>query len=105
MNGTTRKLRAFASCLFAAGTSGEARLRRQSTGKTPGSMFHWADLILAMESKHRSRLEEQFGYLDEMPRVAVLGIPDEFEKMDPELVDQIRERTEAILLDFLRDHT
>lgn len=46
----------------------------------------WADLILVMEQKHRSRLMAQFSRAMQYKTVHVLDIPDEYEFMDPELI-------------------
>lgn len=57
----------------------------------------WADVILVMEEKHKSRLLAGFRQaLGDKP-VHVLDIPDEYRYMDPELVAQL-ERSVADLL-------
>lgn len=69
-----------------AGTSPDA--------ETPISadLIEWADLIFVMESVHRRRLNKQFTRLLQPKRIIVLGIPDEYNYMDPELVDVLRAR-------------
>ncbi|MDP1588344.1 MAG: phosphotyrosine protein phosphatase [Prosthecobacter sp.] len=52
----------------------------------------WADLILVMEKAHRNRLSRKFGHLLSGKRVAVLNIPDEFDFMDPELINLLKAR-------------
>jgi predicted protein tyrosine phosphatase len=49
-------------------------------------LIDWADIIFAMEAVHRQRLQKQFGKLLENKKLIVLGIPDEYQYMDPELV-------------------
>jgi predicted protein tyrosine phosphatase len=57
----------------------------------------WSDVILVMEQDHRSRLVSRFGgELDARP-VGVLDIPDDYEFMDPQLVDLLTERAGAYL--------
>ncbi len=53
----------------------------------------WADLILVMEQKHKTRIQESFRD-HELPAIDVLEIPDEFQLMDPELVEMLRDGTE-----------
>jgi predicted protein tyrosine phosphatase len=54
--------------------------------------IEWADLIIVMEKSHRNRLNRKFGHLVGGKRVAVLNIPDEFDYMDPELVNLLKAR-------------
>jgi protein-tyrosine phosphatase len=53
----------------------------------------WADLILVMERKHKARLIEAFRDLD-LPPIDSLEIPDEYQYMDAELIELLREGTE-----------
>ena len=50
-----------------------------------------------MEKKHRSRLMAEFGRVIGTKTIHVLDIPDEYQFMDPELVEQLRESVGAIL--------
>lgn len=52
----------------------------------------WADLILVMESTHRNRLNRKFGKSLAGKRVVVLNIPDDYDYMDPVLVDLLKKR-------------
>ncbi len=49
-------------------------------------LIEWADVIFAMESVHKRRLNQKFGQLLQQRRVIVLGIPDHYEYMDQQLV-------------------
>jgi predicted protein tyrosine phosphatase len=51
--------------------------------------IEWADLILVMEPIHRARLKKRFGQALTAKRIVVLGIPDHFAFMDPELVKRL----------------
>ena len=64
-----------------AGVSPSAR-RRVSADD-----LRWADLIFVMEHKHKSRLKTDFGAELAGKTVHVLDIPDDYQYMDPELVD------------------
>ncbi|MEO1241771.1 MAG: low molecular weight protein tyrosine phosphatase family protein [Pseudomonadota bacterium] len=46
----------------------------------------WADIIFVMERMHRNKLSKKFRTHLKGKRVIVLGIPDDFEFMDEELV-------------------
>ena len=52
----------------------------------------WAELILVMESTHRNRLNRKFGKSLAGKRVVVLNIPDDYDYMDPVLVDLLKKR-------------
>lgn len=54
--------------------------------------IEWADLILVMEAVHRRRLNQSFARHLKGKRIAVLGIPDHFDFMDPALVDLLRSK-------------
>jgi predicted protein tyrosine phosphatase len=67
-----------------AGTENNARI------KITAGHVGWADLIFCMERKHAARVAERFqAELGEKPLI-VLRIPDDFEFMDPALVDLLR---------------
>ena len=61
----------------------------------------WADVILVMEWSHRARISERFGRGANSTPVRVLEIADEYQAMDPELVDLLRDRVGQILEEFL----
>ena len=50
----------------------------------------WADLILVMETGHRKRLNRMFGHLLAKKKLAVLDIPDDYDFMEPALVEQLK---------------
>lgn len=54
--------------------------------------IEWADLIFVMEASHRNRLGRQFGRYLKGKRVVVLGIPDDYAFMAPELVALLNSR-------------
>ena len=74
-----------------AGTSPKAR-RRVTAGD-----IRWADVIFAMEDKHRQRLQDRFRDLLRAKQVEVLDIPDAYQYMDPELVAIFRAEAEAFM--------
>lgn len=50
----------------------------------------WADVIFCMEKSHASRLRRKFPEALRGKRVICLHIPDEFEFMDPDLIDELQ---------------
>ena len=52
----------------------------------------WADLILVMEKIHRSKLNQKYGHVLRGKKVVVLGIPDNYEFMDEELVSILKSK-------------
>ena len=75
-----------------AGTENNARI------KVTAGMIGWADIIFTMEKKHTRRIQEK--YKDELygKRVVCLYIPDEFEYMDSNLIEIIKERADEYIL-------
>jgi predicted protein tyrosine phosphatase len=53
-------------------------------------LLAWADLILVMEPAYRRRLSSRFGRHLKRQRIVSLGIPDEYEYMDPRLVERLK---------------
>lgn len=49
----------------------------------------WAHVIIAMEQKHKSRLVAEFTRLVENKPIHVLNIPDEYQYMDPKLIEEL----------------
>ncbi|MNV71261.1 Low molecular weight phosphotyrosine protein phosphatase [compost metagenome] len=74
-----------------AGTSPNAR------HKVSIEDVRWANIILVMEEKHKSRLIAEFIRLLENKPVHVLDIPDEYKFMDPELVEMLEQSVNSLL--------
>ena len=53
-------------------------------------LIEWAEIILVMETRHKKRLQEMFGVLLKQKKVVVLGIPDLYGYMNPELVQVLK---------------
>jgi predicted protein tyrosine phosphatase len=54
--------------------------------------IEWADVIFVMEKAHVKKLKTKFGKALEGTRVVCLGIPDEYDFMDPALVAELKSR-------------
>jgi len=74
-----------------AGTEPSARIKLNS--KT----ISWADIIFVMEKKHKERIIQNFGHEIEDRPIIILDIPDEYEFMDPELIEDIRTKVDSYL--------
>ncbi|MEP3845664.1 MAG: hypothetical protein ABJM43_10035 [Paracoccaceae bacterium] len=74
-----------------AGTSRKARHQVNL------SDIRWADLICVMEEKHNARLRSDFRGDVKRKAIHVLDIPDDYQFMDPELVDLIRDAVEPMI--------
>lgn len=70
-------------------------LSAQSPRRIREEDLAWAEVIFVMESKHRKRLVEQFHHVLEAKQVHVLDIPDDYQFMDPELIEIIQDRVEG----------
>ena len=57
-----------------------------------GDLIEWADAICVMEKVHQRRLMNRFGRLLQGRRIIVLGIPDNYRYMQPELQDILKRR-------------
>ena len=75
-----------------AGTENNARI------KVTAGIIGWADIIFTMEKKHTRRIQEK--YKDELygKRVVCLYIPDEFDYMDSNLIEIIKEKVDEYIL-------
>lgn len=78
-------------CIRSRGT---ARAAKQSL--RAGDLA-WADLVLVMEDKHRNRLRAEYPGETKFLPIEVLHIPDEYQWMDPELVELVRVAAEPII--------
>lgn len=58
--------------------------------------MYWADDVVVMEDHHAERIRSQFPELSREKRIFVLGIPDIYEYMEPELQSVIRTRFDAV---------
>ena len=55
-------------------------------------MLDWADLVFTMDPEQQVALERMFPGHPALPKLVCLGIPDEFEFLDADLVHLLEER-------------
>jgi len=79
--------------------AGEFGVETDSAGLSPDAevrlseeQVEWADTIFVMEAKHRAGLNRMYGKALGGKKVVVLNIPDNYEYMQPELVELLRKR-------------
>ena len=90
--------------------TGEAIFKREnglnvrSAGTVRGAIrtisvkdLRWADVILVMEQKHKSRLQAQFRDEVRYKTLHVLDIPDEYRFMDEELIELLKAKATPLI--------
>ena len=67
-----------------AGTAENARI------KVNRKLIDWADIIFAMEKRHKQMLKERFATSIQPKKIVVLDIEDRYQYMDEELIEILR---------------
>lgn len=57
-----------------------------------GDLIEWADIIFVMERSHKNKVSKKFKELLRNKKLVCLDIPDEYERMDPILVQLLENR-------------
>ncbi|SIN90132.1 Predicted protein tyrosine phosphatase [Parasphingorhabdus marina DSM 22363] len=52
----------------------------------------WADVIVAMERQHRTKIQQRFKTAINGKKIVVLGIPDNYRFMDSDLIRLLKEK-------------
>lgn len=58
----------------------------------------WADVIFVMENRHRSKLSKKYRKQLNGQRVICLNIPDDYEYMDPALIEILKNKVPPLLM-------
>ncbi|MDQ1141086.1 low molecular weight protein tyrosine phosphatase family protein [Pedobacter agri] len=74
-----------------AGTEPSARI------KLNAKHVIWADLIFVMEKKHKQRIKEKFSEEIVDKKIVIMDIPDEYQYMDKELIEELNLKTHDYL--------
>ncbi len=74
-----------------------AGLDRQADVPLSSEEIAWADLIFVMERSHRRKLSRQFQPWLKGKRVVCLDIPDQYEYMQPELIELLKRKILPLL--------
>ena len=62
-----------------------------------GDLIEWADIILVMEKAHRNKISAKYKDLLKGKRLVVLNIPDNYECMQPELIQLFKTKVAKIV--------
>jgi predicted protein tyrosine phosphatase len=73
-----------------------AGLNNDAENPVTPDLLAWADVILVMENAHRNRLSRKFRQHVSGKRVIVLGISDDYDYMQPELVAILKRKVPAV---------
>ncbi|MEH2374495.1 low molecular weight protein tyrosine phosphatase family protein [Nostoc sp.] len=57
----------------------------------------WADIIFVMEKSHKNKLSKNFQYLLKDKRIICLDIPDDYEYMEPALIELLKQKVLPLL--------
>lgn len=60
-------------------------------------IIKWADIVFVMEERHRDYIRKKFENASTGKQIICLGIPDEYNYMDYDLVDLLKERVTPFL--------
>lgn len=60
-------------------------------------LVQWAEVIFVMEKAHRNKLTKKFGPFLKNKRVVCLGIADNYDFMDPDLVQLLKAKVPRFL--------
>jgi predicted protein tyrosine phosphatase len=60
-------------------------------------MIEWADIIFVMEKSHRNKLSKNFQPFLKNKKVICLDIPDDFEYMEPVLINLLKKKVLPLL--------
>jgi predicted protein tyrosine phosphatase len=77
-----------------------AGLDRDAEIPLSSEAIEWADVIFVMEKCHRSKLSKQFQPWLKNKRVICLDIPDEYEYMEPALIELLKKKVLPLLGTF-----
>jgi len=55
-----------------------------------GDLIEWADVIVAMEKTHKTKISKKFQSQLKNKRIVVLSIPDNYDYMQPELIEILK---------------
>ncbi len=77
-----------------------AGLDREAEMPLSSEAIQWADIIFVMEKPHRNKLSKKFKPWLKGKRVICLDIPDEYEYMEPALVELLKTKVLRLLGTF-----
>jgi predicted protein tyrosine phosphatase len=73
-----------------------AGLNRDADVRLSDEQIEWADLIVAMEQTHRTKLTRNYSSTLRGKRIIVLGIPDNYDFMDEDLISLLKKKCASL---------
>lgn len=80
----------------------DQRMEVRSAGLSPASKstlnknhMQWADVVFVMEPEQMKRIREEYRILLDEVELVCLDIPDEYQYMDPDLIELLRTGVES----------
>ena len=70
-----------------------------------GDLIEWADIIFVMEKSHRNKVTKKFKTLLKTKRLICLDIPDEYDRMEPALIQLLENRVLRHIHNSVRKNT
>lgn len=61
----------------------------------------WADIIFVMEQRHKTKLKKRFKAQLDKQKLICLGIPDDYEFMQAELIAILQQKVTPFIQDYL----
>jgi predicted protein tyrosine phosphatase len=74
-----------------------AGLDRNAEVRVSTEAIEWADIIFVMEKSHKSKLSKNFQPFLKGKKVICLDIPDEYEYMEPALIELLKQKVLPLL--------
>lgn len=68
-----------------------------ATQQVTPELLRWAHMIFVMEKMHKAFILEKFPEIDVSNKLIILGIPDSYYYMEPELVELLKTRIDPFL--------
>ena len=74
-----------------------ARSSKSAKRRVSHKDINWADMILVMEQKHKSRLMSEYRQDLKYKTIHVLDIPDDYRFMDEDLIEIIQGKVDSLI--------
>lgn len=74
-----------------------AGVAREASTQVSSELLEWADIVFVMERRQRNIIQKRYPEIYRRKRIVCLYIPDQFERMDPELIELLEQRVAPYL--------
>jgi len=74
-----------------------AGIYQDATNPISSELVEWADIIFVMEKRQRNAIHKKFKDIYRNKRIICLYIPDEYEYMNPELIQLLKKKVSPYL--------